>query len=322
MTGRSRRGSTGPDALSLCRVVFVLACVLLVAGIATPPAGALSCAQPPLRFGGREYLPIAFREPLRLGGPLGGAVLPDFRDSEDSCETEDERVVALEIAGVPPRYAVALYGQPRVVWVSTNRCRAERRAEEFVECFRRPLRYGGREYLPVVGRAELRRPLAVARPRTEDARVFAVERVSPVMAVAVEDRPRLLYVASGMCTQTEGAELLPCLRAGFAVTFTPESTRPGDTVRVRVDGSFRRAIGQSLSLVGAGRTVALGRLGRDRTFEVPDVEAGNYRVVTSGIAVGRLRVDEPAYSRTALVALIATVALAAAAFGALQLRQR
>ena len=326
--GRSRRGSTGPDALSVDRAVVRIRCALAVvaaAVVVAPEAGhATSCAQPPLRFGGREYVPITFAEPLRLGRPLTGATLPRLRGSGDDCETEDQRVVALEIAGVSPRYAVALYGQPRVVWAATNRCRTERRAAAFVVCFRRPLRYRGRAYLPVPASIRTRESLGRAQLGSERVDVSALRRIDPAVAVAVRGLRDRVFVAPGTCLQPFADELGRCLRAGFALRFEPPSGRPGETLRVRVDGSPRRVSRARLSFAGPGGTVPIGRLGRGGALalEVPDVEPGAYSVVARGVDVGRFSVEEPAYSRAALIGLLAAAALTAAALAALKLRRR
>ena len=158
--------------------------------------------------------------PLVRAGELGRAVVPSCSDVDggSSGQTEATQVTVDGIAGVRPSVALAVRGQPDIVYLAAGRCIGFSDGAELDQCLHESLRFGGRSYTatrlqaPIaaggtIGRGELTR----RDKGTEPTDVRRLEGVGATAAVAVPGRPDRIYLADGVCRLAAIDRLRSCL---------------------------------------------------------------------------------------------------------------
>jgi hypothetical protein len=247
-------------------------------------------------------------EPVAPGDPIGNGEI-DRPVAQNGCERERAEVSILRAGELDPAVAVAVEGEPGLLFVLGARCSGYD-GDARRSCLLEPLRLDGRSYTgvrypPAGGGLVLGSELGEAELGASTVTAVRLEGVDPVIAVGVVGRPAEAFLAAGVCPYERFArieaddDLRRCLEAPFWLVFDPLGARVGEEIVARSD--------RALPEVAAGATVSLVRLeanadavpadlsgavpigtvavdGSTRTtlrFAVPDVERGLYEAVVS-----------------------------------------
>ncbi len=296
--------------LRILALAVVVTAVPSAVGMVAPDALAGTC--PDIRFltlDGQIYRgePVPPGADVQQGDPVGSGQL-DAPTSDDRCERGASAATAVGLIGIAPAAAVAVQGQPGWIYVLGYRCEGFE-AQERLTCLSEPLQLDGGFYArrypaengpPVTFTAG--EPAGEAEIAGEAVTLVAIDGVDPRVAVGVEGRPDLAYVASASCLYV-AADNRPrldgfgrCLRSPVWLLFDPPLERTAQQVVARgdrplapeLDGSavlLVQAIGGDALPADLSAAVPIGVLAVDAagagalTFDVPDVDEAVYEAV-------------------------------------------
>jgi hypothetical protein len=289
--------------------VFLAVCVVAVAGALGFSSSAVAATCPTASY--LDYNHLAYAEvaiPAGVQLPAGQAVgsgALDHPTSSNGCKRARQTVQVLSAGSVDPQVAVLVSGQPGTAFVIGQRC-AGFTGSAYWDCLTKPLVWNGVQYTatsypstpPPVGTLALGGALGTSSYHGTRVTLRRIQGVDPTLAVGISGQPSVAWLSprtcpySGFSNTPQYDNLLRCLRSPIWFTFDPPGDTAGATVVGRADRPVTGAVAgatMSLALLSVDadyvpanpKMVAVGHVGSQVSFKLPDVSAGEYEAVVS-----------------------------------------